>query len=223
MSETKIPVVILGAGGYAAMVHEILGQRPDVLVIGCTDKSLGISERSLSEGISLRILGDDDILPDLVDQYPELRAVLAIGPNLMDVRIRLIQLLKRLGITPVTGVHKRAIISPLARLSRGNVINAGATISAGSVIGEHSAIQINASIDHDARVGKNCFVSQGARIASNAEINDNVVIEMGANINSRVVIGEHARVIGGSFVNTDVPDRAVVMGVPARVVRYVNS
>jgi acetyltransferase-like isoleucine patch superfamily enzyme len=47
-----------------------------------------------------------------------------------------------------------------------------------------------------------------------------VVIEMGASINSRVTIGAGARVIGGAFVNTDVPDHAVVVGVPARLVRY---
>ena len=65
MAEEKTPVVILGAGGYAAVVHEILNTQPDVLLIGCTDKALGISERSVGEGVTLRILGDDDILPRL--------------------------------------------------------------------------------------------------------------------------------------------------------------
>jgi acetyltransferase-like isoleucine patch superfamily enzyme len=36
-----------------------------------------------------------------------------------------------------------------------------------------------------------------------------------------VLIGEEAYVAAGAVVTKDVPDRAVVMGVPARVVREV--
>nr|MBN1228517.1 hypothetical protein [Anaerolineae bacterium] len=221
--EGKTPVVILGAGGYAALVHEILAQRQNLLIIGCTDKALGLSERSVGDGVSLRILGDDDILPELAARHPGLHAVLAIGPDLMDVRSRLIQTLKLAGIPPVAAVHQQAAVSQLARLAAGTIVGAGATISTGAALGEHCAVQINASIDHDARLGNNVFIGQGARISSYAELKDNVVIEIGASVNSRVLIGEHARVAGGAFVNTDVPDCAVVVGVPARVVRYIEA
>jgi serine acetyltransferase len=34
-------------------------------------------------------------------------------------------------------------------------------------------------------------------------------------------VGQGARITGGAFVNTDVPDHAVVVGVPGRIVRYL--
>ncbi|MBN1311652.1 MAG: hypothetical protein JXB30_09550 [Anaerolineae bacterium] len=222
MDEDKTPVVILGAGGYAAVVHEILNARPDVLLIGCTDKALGISERSVGEGVTLRILGDDDILPQLADQYPGLHAVLALGPDLMDVRTRLIRRLDREKIPSITAVHRSAIISPLSKISEGTVARGGSVISATSQVGRCCLINLAASIDHDAHLGTNVYVGQGAQISSYVQVGDNVVIEMGASINSRVTIGTGARVTGGAFVNTDVPDHAVVVGVPARVVRYLN-
>lgn len=222
MDEQKTPVVILGAGGYAAMVLEILSARPDLAVIGCTDKALGLSERSLGDGVSLRILGDDDVLPDLLDKYPGLKGVLALGPDLMETRSQLAMRLSRLGIPALTAIHPRATVSRLAALGEGTVVGAGAIIAAGTTAGPHCALTLGASVDHDARLGHNVFVGQGARISSSVEVHDNVVVEMGASINSRVVIGESARVTGGAFVNTDVPDRAVVVGVPARVVRYVD-
>jgi len=222
VDEQKTPVVILGAGGYAAMVLEILSARPDLSVIGCTDKALGLSERSLGDGVSLRILGDDDVLPDLLDKYPGLKGVLALGPDLMETRSQLAMRLSRLGIPALTAIHPRATVSRLAALGEGTVAGAGAIIAAGTTAGPHCALTLGASIDHDARLGHNVFVGQGARISSSVEVHDNVVVEMGASINSRVVIGESARVTGGAFVNTDVPDRAVVVGVPARVVRYVD-
>ncbi len=223
MAQEKTPVVILGAGGYASVVYEILGHRPDVVVVGCTDKALGLSERGVGEGLSLHILGDDDVLPDLAGQHPGLRAVLALGSDLMSVRARLMRTLDLEGIQPITAVHPGAIISPTVKLGAGTVVGAGVVISTGTEVGRHCVLNTGASVDHDARLGTNVFVGQGARIASYVELKDNVVIEMGASVNSRVVIGEGARITGGAFVNTDVPDHAVVVGVPGRVVRYLDA
>ena len=223
VSDAKKPVVILGAGGYAGLVYEILRARSDLTVLGCTDKVMGLSERTLGDGISLRILGDDNILPDLAEKHSELQAVIALGPELMDARTRLINLLDDLRIKPATAAHPRAIISRLTKVGAGTVFGAGAVLSAGSHIGRHCVIQIGASVDHDARIGNNVYIGQGSRISSYVEIEDNVVVELGASINRQVKIGPGARVTGGAFVNTDVPDRAVVVGVPARVVRYLDS
>ncbi len=222
MAEQQTPVVILGAGGFAASVYEILQARPDVVVLGCTDKALGLSERTPVEGVRLRILGDDDVLPTLAEQHPGLHGVLALGPELMDVRARLAQVLALEGIPQLTVVHPQAHISRFARLEDGTAVMAGALLGPGTQVGPHCVINLGASLDHDAHLMQNVFVGQGARVASNVEIQPNVVIEMGASINSRVVIGRGARVTGGAFVNTDVPDHAVVVGVPARVVRYLG-
>jgi sugar O-acyltransferase (sialic acid O-acetyltransferase NeuD family) len=222
MAEEKIPVVLLGAGGFAAIIHEILKTRSDVLLIGCTDKALGISERSIDEGVTLRILGDDDVLPRLADQYPGLQAVFSLGPDLMDVRARLIRRLDAEKIPSMTAIHRSAVISSMAKIGDGTVVRGGAIVSASSQIGRCCLVNLSASIDHDAHLGTNVYIGQGAKISSHVQVGDNVVIEMGASINSRVTIGEGARVTGGAFVNTDVPEHAVVVGVPARVVRYVN-
>jgi UDP-3-O-[3-hydroxymyristoyl] glucosamine N-acyltransferase len=111
----------------------------------------------------------------------------------------------------------------MARIGAGTVIREGAIISAAVHIGACCLLNLQASIDHDARLAPNVYVGQGVKIASHAQIGENVVIEMGASINSRVTIGAGARVVGGAFVNTDVPENAVVVGVPAQVVRYVNE
>ncbi len=220
MAEERIPVVILGAGGYASAVWEILTLRPEITVIGCTDKALGVSERSMGEGMSLRILGDDDILSDLAEQHPKLHAVLALGPGLMDVRIRLIRTLSLTGIPSLVAIHPRAIVSRLAKLEEGTVVGAGAILGPFTTLGRHCVAHIGASVDHDAKIGNNVFIGQGARVSSYVDIRDDAVIEMGASINSRVIIGQGGRVTGCAFVNTDVPDHAVVVGAPARVVRY---
>jgi sugar O-acyltransferase (sialic acid O-acetyltransferase NeuD family) len=223
MAEQNRPVVILGAGGYARVVYEILSQQHDALVLGCTDKALGLSERSVGEGISLRILGDDDVLPQLAEEHRDLHAIIALGPDLMDVRARLIKMLHLQSIPPITAVHPQAVISPTAKPGPGCIVRAGGIIAAESAVGPHCVIGIGASIDHHAHLGTNVFLGQGARVSTYVEVADDVVIEMGASINSRVVVGKGARITGGAFVNTDVPDHAVVVGVPGRIVRYIST
>ena len=58
---------------------------------------------------------------------------------------------------------------------------------------------------------------QGAHIKRGAKIGANVTILPG------VVIGENALVGAGTVVTKDVPDGAVVVGNPARVVKHVNE
>ena len=57
-----------------------------------------------------------------------------------------------------------------------------------------------------------------------------LVIEKGAVVGSRAIIlaschyiGKHARVGAGAVVTKDVPDYAVVVGVPAKIVKYLNQ
>jgi sugar O-acyltransferase (sialic acid O-acetyltransferase NeuD family) len=223
MVEKKTPVVILGAGGFASVVMEILGLSEDVLVIGCTDKALGLSERSADDQPPLRILGDDDVLPQLAEEYNGLNAILGLGPELMDVRARLIRVLDLVVIPPASAIHPSAVVSRLAELEAGTVIGAGAVVGVNVKIGRHCVLNLGASIAHDARLGANVWVGQGARIASYTHLANDVVIEMGASINSRVTVGRGARITGGAFVNTDVPDHAVVVGVPGRIVRYLTE
>jgi len=223
VAELRTPVVILGAGGYASVIAEILSKRADVLLLGATDKALGLSERAHDDQPRLRILGDDDQLPVLAEEHAGLHAILALGMDLMDVRARLIQSLQRQGIPSINAIHPNAIVSEDTQLGAGTVVRAAAVLSSESQIGRHCVLELACSLDHHVTLGTNVYIGQGAHVASYVEIRDNVVLEMGAQINRRVVVGQGARITGGSFVNTDVPDYAVVVGVPGRVVRYVET
>ncbi|MCC6905039.1 MAG: hypothetical protein IT326_04290 [Anaerolineae bacterium] len=220
MADVKYPVIILGAGGYAAIVNEILMLRTDVMVLGCLDSAMGISERDTHERPPLLVLGNDDALAELARQHSGLCAVLAIGPDLQDVRARLISRFDALGVEPISAIHPGASISPSAAIGPGTVIRDAVSISPRTTIGRHCILDPGASIDYHTRIGENVFVCQGAILSSYVQIEDDVVIEIGAKINKRVAVGRGARITGGAFVNTDIPAGAVVAGVPGRVVRY---
>jgi acetyltransferase-like isoleucine patch superfamily enzyme len=64
---------------------------------------------------------------------------------------------------------------------------------------------------------KQSFELRHTTVKRGASIGANATILCG------IVIGEEAMVGAGAVVTTDVPDRAVVVGNPARIIRYLEE
>ncbi|MDC3260117.1 acyltransferase, partial [bacterium] len=97
-------------------------------------------------------------------------------------------------------------------------------------IGPYSALDGNGGI----KIGENCSISSGVQIISHdsvkwalsggnlpyeyAEINigNNCFIGTNAVITKGVTIGNHCLIAAGAVVTSDIPDRAIVGGVPAK-------
>lgn len=100
-------------------------------------------------------------------------------------------------------------------------------IGSGFYIGHFGGIVINAS----AIIGKNCNISQGVTLGQANRgknkgypvIGDNVYIGPGAKIFGSVNIGNNVAIGANCVVNKDIPDNAVVVGVPGRIVSYNGS
>jgi serine O-acetyltransferase len=54
-------------------------------------------------------------------------------------------------------------------------------------------------------------------------IGNNVTIGSGAKILGKVVIGDNVVIGANSVVTKSVPDNAVVMGIPAEIVKYIGG
>ena len=83
---------------------------------------------------------------------------------------------------------------------------------------------IGVVINSKAVVGRNCIIAQNVTLAGKdggAPILNNWVY-VGANsiILGKVKIGNNAFIGALSLVNKDVPDNAIVAGIPAKVIRY---
>ena len=132
----------------------------------------------------------------------------------------------------VKNLHARvepgAIIRDGVEIGDNAVIMMGAVINIGAVIGEGTMIDMGAVLGGRATVGKRCHIGAGAVLAGVIEppsatpvtVGDDVVVGANAVVLEGVQIGKGAVVAAGAIVTENVPENAVVVGAPAKIIKY---
>ncbi|NLW81201.1 MAG: acetyltransferase [Desulfovibrionales bacterium] len=117
-------------------------------------------------------------------------------------------------------VHASSWVDISVDVGDGSIVCAGGVVQPDSVLGRHCIINTGATIDHDCRVGDYAHVCPGAHLGGNVHVGTGSWIGIGSQVIQGVAIGANVTVGAGSTVLRDVPDNAVVVGSPARIVRY---
>ena len=119
------------------------------------------------------------------------------------------------------------IISQLSRFLTGIEIHPGAKIGKnlfidhgmGVVIGETSEIGNNVTIYHMATLGgiaPSINSNEQRQVKRHPTLGDCVVVGSGAQILGPVMVGIHAKIGANAVVTKDVPENAVMVGIPAK-------
>ena len=131
----------------------------------------------------------------------------------------------------VPRIEPGAIIRDQVEIGDNAVIMMGAVINIGAEIGAGTMIDMGAILGGRAIVGKNSHVGAGAVLAGVIEpasaepvrVGDNVLIGANAVVIEGVQIGSGSVVAAGAIVTQDVPENVVVAGVPARIIKEIDS
>lgn len=119
--------------------------------------------------------------------------------------------------------HYSAYVSRFTEVGEGTVIMPNVCINAEVIIGRHCIINTASVIEHESIIGDFVHISPNAALAGNILVKKGAQIGLGANVIQGVTIGENAIIGAGTVVLTDVPDNAVVVGNPGRIVRFVGE
>lgn len=208
------PVIILGGGGHARVLASSL-RRLGREVRGCV---VADPATETGPGMGIAVLGGDPVLAEIDRAAVEL--VLGLGSLRPGARrVGLFEDLSRQGWRFATVVDPSAVVAEEVFLGDGVQAMAGAVIQPGCRLGRNVIVNTRAALDHDCRIGDHAHLAPGVTLSGGVEVGADAHLGTGAVAIQGRRIGARSLVAAGAVVVRDVPDGAVVMGVPARQTR----
>jgi len=196
---------LIGASGHSKVIIEILES--------CGAEIYGISDSNQE----ISILNEYPVSNDSSLKYidPKIKVILAIGNNTIRKKLA-----ETLDCNYGNAIHPSSIVSKRLQIGIGNVIMAGVCINSGVEIADHCILNTGSIVEHDCKIGKFVHLSPNCALAGNVTIGEGTHIGIGACIIQGVKIGSWVTIGAGSVIIEDVPDYAVVVGVPGKIIKY---
>lgn len=203
--ETLRSYIILGAGGHAAVVADIL-YKCRYSLKGFLDDTVSIG----TEVLGAKVLGKIDNCRDYIDCL----FIIGIGDN--HIREKIAQ---TYSLEYSMAVHPSAIIGQDVLIGCGSVVMAGSVINSRTRIGSHCIINTKASIDHDNKLSDFVHVSPGAVLGGSVSVGDGTHIGIGACVRNNISICAYSVIGAGAAVVKNIDESGVYMGIPAKIIK----
>lgn len=212
MNQSRDPIILLGGGGHAKVLIDLILRGELFQVYGILDPDLGVGQKV--NGI--KVLGTDAALKSVREQGVNHAAVAVGSIQSNQLRKKLFNQCRELEFQQPALIHPQALLASNVMLSEGTQIMAGAIIQTDTKIGEGVVVNTGSRIDHDCQIDKHAFLAPGVILCGNVFVGENAFLGAGAIVIQGVKIGENAVIAAGAVVTRDVRDGALVKGVPAK-------
>lgn len=209
--------VIIGAGGHARVIYEILSYDQNIDVVAFVDN---VTPPSPEKIMGIPVYGDHSVLPRLFE-YGVKAAIIGVGKN--NIRKAYYEQIWNMGMKIINATHPAVHIARNVKIGNGVVIAAGATIATSVEIGNNVIVNTGAIIEHEDVLGSHVHIASGTVLAGRVKIKEGAFIGSGSIVKEYITIGRNAIIGAGSVVLEDIPDNAVAVGAPAKVIKIVGD
>ena len=194
---------LYGASGHCKVVIDILQSNDEIITAIIDDNP------KTEQLLEIKVYRSD-----AYNFSNESKLIIAIGDN--EIRKAIVQKLKA---DFHIAIHPNAIISKHATIGEGTVIAPGVIINAAAVIGKHCIINTAAIVEHDCVIEDYVHLSPNSALAGGVSVGEGTHIGIGAKVIQGIKIGKWATIGAGAVIIKDVPDFAVVVGNPGRIIK----
>jgi UDP-perosamine 4-acetyltransferase len=212
MNEAPREAVVLGGGGHARVLLDLIGRAGGLVAKAILDPDPSLIGRMI---LGVPVVGDDAAL----DAFPPNRVLLVNGVgSVRDTGARrdLFLRCRDLGYRFATLVHPTAVLATGVALGEGAQVLAGAVVNTGARLGENCIVNTAAVVEHDCIVGAHVHVATGAVLAGGVTLGEGVHVGAGATVIQGITVGAGAVIGAGAVVVRHVAMGTTVLGVPAR-------
>lgn len=208
-------IVLIGGGNQAHYTIDIIEKEGKYNIVGIIDSIQKIG----SERFGYRVLGRQENILELMEQYSITGAVISIGDNWS--RYFVYEQIKKLApdLEFVNAIHPSVIIGNNVILGGGIVAMAGVIFNPRAIIGDFTFFATGAQIEHDCIIEDFASVSAGSITGGYVRVGKHSAITLGVIIMDRLEVGENTVVGSGSLVTKSLPSNVLAYGNPAKVVR----
>ncbi len=213
MTTDKEKIIILGGGGHAKVLIEIIRLEGRYEIAGILDARF---EKGL-EISGVPVIGKDDLLPGIFSRDRISNACIGVGSTRENSRRKaLYEKVKQIGFSVPFLVHPKAVVSESSKISEGAQLMANAVVQPCSFIGENTIINTGAIVEHDCNIGRHVHMCPAAVLSGECIVGEETFIGAGATVVNGIIIGKNVTIGAGSVVVNDIADGAVVKGAPAK-------
>jgi len=209
----KEDIIVLGRGGHAKVVIDMIEEDSRFNIIGVTDSN--IENDNFFEGYPL--LGNDDVLQDYYNKGIK-NIVLGIGGFIdNNLRRKLYEKVVAIGFNLPPIIHSSAVISKTAIIGQGTVIKRGAIIDTKVQIGVNNVVEIGAIVGHESIVGDHVLLSANVMISAYNNVGDDAFFAVASTIVSGINVCQGALIGAGAVVVKDINKKGTYIGIPAKL------
>lgn len=194
---------LYGASGHAKVIIEIIE------LLGLTLYGIYDDDPDKDELLGYRVLGS------LTNKNNKDKFIISIGSNKIRKSIT-----TRFDLNYGLLLHPKSCVSKRAKIDVGTVVMGNAVVNSDTRIGKHVIINTSASIDHDCIIEDYVHISPNSTLSGGVYVGEGTHIGSGAVVAPNISIGKWATVGAGAVIIRDVPDFAIVVGNPGKIIKY---
>ena len=195
-------MIVYGASGHGKVIIDIIKARK-MEISAVVDDNAAISEIA-----GLKV---DHKIPD-----NDATIVIAIGNN--NIRKKVADQIPNILAKPL--IHPQAIVGNDVQIGDGSVIMANAVVNPSTTIGKNCILNTASVVEHDVQIEDFVHISPGSVITGGIKIGEGTQVGAGATVIPGITIGKWVTIGAGAVVINDIPDFAVVVGNPAKIIKF---
>lgn len=208
-------VLILGGGGGAALVLDILANALTQQAVGILDNDPALEGKML---MGVPILGGFDLA---VRMWQERKFDVLISTVVRDIadRAQVFERFTELGIPFTNVIAPSAAVRAGVKLGSGNLIVHGCYLATGVSLGDNNFLAAGTYIEHHSAIGSHCTFGPRTSLSGRVKVADRVKFGTHVAVEPFVEIGSGSVIASGVVLTSHLPEHSLVKNPASPIVR----
>lgn len=211
-----INLVIIGAGGFgretAEIVKSLNENGSEIDLIGFLDDDQALHGKIVN---NIKVLGNLEYIRD--SNLKDIHFVCAIGDTI--IKRKVVEKALNYGYIPYSLISPDAKLYNNIKIGDGVIICPGTILTTNIQVGNYAIINQICSIGHEAIIGEFSTINPLSAISGGVVLEEGVFVGTCVSVLQYIKIGKWAIIGSGASVIKDIPELAVAVGVPAKIIK----